>query len=102
MRSGRLTHIIILLFGLLFIGALVVVGASFISSVTAETPIPVPTMEVIVSSTPEKRATIALPPQWTATPNPLATETPTVWSETESAGLNSSEVLAKKQVTNNY
>ena len=89
MRSGRLTHILILLLGLLFIGVLVVVGANFISSVTAETPIPVPTMEVIVTSTPEKRATVALPPQWTATPSPIATETPTVWSETESADLDS-------------
>ena len=95
MRTGRLTHIFILLLGLLFIGALVVVGASFYSSITTETPIPIPTVKVVV--TPEKKVTVALPPKWTATPSPLPTETPTVWSETESANLNSSEALAKKQ-----
>lgn len=97
MRTGRLTHIFILLLGLLFIGALVVVGAIYYSSLTAETPIPIPTMKVVVTPTPEKRATVALPPKWTATPSPIPTETPTVWSETESANLNSSEALAKKR-----
>ncbi len=95
MRTGRLTHIFILLLGLLFIGALVVVGATYYSSLTVETPIPIPTVEVVV--TPEKKVTVALPPKWTATPSPIPTETPTVWSETESANLNSSEALAKKQ-----
>jgi predicted phosphodiesterase len=97
MRTGRLTHIFILLFGLVFIGALVVVGASYYSSVTSETPIPIPTLELVVTPTPEKRATVALPPKWTETPSPIPTETPTVWSETESANLNSSDTLAKKR-----
>ena len=97
MRTGRLTHIFILLLGLVFIGALVVVGASYYSSVTSETPIPIPTVEVVVTPTPEKRATVALPPKWTETPSPIPTETPTVWSETESANLNSSDALAKKR-----
>jgi hypothetical protein len=97
MRTGRLTHIFVLFLGLLFIGALVVVGAIYYSSLTAETPIPIPTVEVVTSPTPEKKATVALPPKWTATPSPIPTETPTVWSETESANLNSSETLAKKR-----
>ncbi|MFX0145703.1 MAG: fibronectin type III domain-containing protein, partial [Candidatus Hodarchaeota archaeon] len=71
--------------------------AIYISSINAETPFPIPTSEVVASPTPEKRATVALPPKWTETPSPIPTETPTVWSETESADLNSSEVLAKKQ-----
>lgn len=97
MRTGRLTHIFILIIAVLFIGALAVFGAIYISSINAETPIPLPTEEVVASSTPEKRATVALPPKWTDTPSPIPSETPTVWSETESADHNSSEALAKKQ-----
>lgn len=95
MRTGRLTHIFLLLLGLLIIGALVVVGGFFYSSLTAETPIPIPTIKLVV--TPEQKATVGLPPKWTPTPSPLPTETPTVWSETESALLDSADALAKKR-----
>ena len=94
MRSGRLTHIFLLLLGLLIIGALVVVGAIYYSSITAETPIPIPTIEIVI--TPERKATVQLPPKWTPTPNP-PTETPSVWLETESADLDASNALAKKR-----
>ena len=95
MRSGRLTHIFLLLLGLLIIGALVVVGAIYYSSITAETPITIPTIEIVI--TPERKATVQLPPKWTPTPSPISTETPTVWSETESANLDSAVALAKKR-----
>ncbi|HEY42752.1 MAG TPA: metallophosphoesterase family protein [Anaerolineae bacterium] len=95
MRTGRLTHIFLLLLGMLIIGALVVLGAVFYSSITSETPIPIPTIEIVI--TPEKKATVQLPPKWTPTPSPVPTETSTVWSETESANLDSADALAKKR-----
>jgi hypothetical protein len=97
MRTGRLSHIFLLLIGLLIIGALVVIGAIYYSSVTSETPIPLPTIEIVI--TPEKKATVQLPPKWTPTPNPVPNETPTVSLETESADLDSTDALAKKRAT---
>jgi hypothetical protein len=95
MRTGRLTHLFLLLIGLLIIGALVAIGAIYYSSITAETPIPLPTIEIVI--TPEKKATVQLPPKWTPTPNPVLTETPTVSLETESANLDAADASAKKR-----